>query len=462
MNRLTLTLKPRWEQDTVANMSIYAAFPAEGFDGDLSKPALQYPDQAFGGLCPFPEWEELRIADDLGDIPYEIRETPTLYAAATFRGFFFARRPVGTVQWSMKLLPRVLPEGYRSSPYYDFRAEPFGLNGAGMFSFILPAVGAATPMDVHLEWDLSEMPAGARGIWSFGEGTVEKVLTPWQLMLTLYNTGLMHAVEQDGFGVYWFAEPNFDAGSVAKRMLPIFLYERDYFHDSSAQFRVFLRRDPFEKSGGGSACPYAFISGYSAFGGMDPDSWFNVLIHEMTHTWPSMTDFNVGEGTWFSEGATEYYCTMLPYRGGFVDAAYTVDRLNSKIRDRYLDNPYREMPNAEIPKIQWKDRRAQTVPYGRGFFYLANLDAKLRRLGRGSIDEIVMRHSIMDPMTPQQWADFVYEKLGEEGLREFEEMKAGKLPALEENLFGEEIVTVPHEYELDGRAVQSYHWEVRK
>lgn len=462
MEQLTLLLKPRWKGNTVANMSIYASFPAEGFDEDPSKADLQYSDQAFGGLCPFPEWEDLCIADDQGELSYTIADTPSPYAAATFKGFFFGRKPVGTVKWSMKLLPRILPEGYRSSPYYDFRAEPYGLNGSGMFSFILPATGMSKPIAVHLDWDLSEMPAGSRGIWSFGEGAVDKILTQWQLMLTLYNTGVMHAVEKDGFGVYWFEKPYFNAESVAERLLPIFHYEREYFQDTESSFRVFLRRDPFEKSGGGSACPYAFISGYSAFGGMEADSWFNVLIHEMTHTWPSMTDFNVGEGTWFSEGATEYYCTMLPYRGGFVDSEFTVARLNNKIRDRYLDNIYREMPNMEIPKIQWKDRRAQTVPYGRGFFYLANLEAKLKRLGKGSIDEIVRKHGIMNPMTPKEWEMFIYEKLGEEGVREYEDMKAGKIPAVEDDLFGEEIITVPHQVELNGEMVRSYHWEVRQ
>ena len=54
MKQLTLLLKPRWGEDTVANMSVYAAYPASEFDKDLSKPALQYAEQAFGGLCPFP------------------------------------------------------------------------------------------------------------------------------------------------------------------------------------------------------------------------------------------------------------------------------------------------------------------------------------------------------------------------------------------------------------------------
>lgn len=102
------------------------------------------------------------------------------------------------------------------------------------------------------------------------------------------------------------------------------------------------------------------------------------------------------------------------------------------------------------------------MPYGRGFLYLANLEAKLKRLGKGSIDELVRKHSIIRPVTPKEWEDFVVEKLGDEGLRDFEDMKAGKIPVLEADLFGSDIVTVPHEIELNGKIEQSYHWEVRK
>ena len=461
MDTLNLTLAPRWGNDTVMDMTIRGAFPASGIPADNAKPALDYSDQAFGGICPFPDYEELTISDDLGEVPWRLDAAPSCYSAATFKGFYFERPVQGTVRWSYRILPRVLPEGYRSSPYYDFRAEPLGLNGSGMFAFILPNTENAQ-VRIHLDWDLSNMPEGARGIWSYGEGSVEKVLSAWQIRLSLFNTGIMQSVEHGCFGVYWFSEPYFAVKDVAERLYPIYQYMADYFHDTGSSFRVFLRRDPFEISGGGSACPYAFISGYSAMGGMDADKWFNVLIHEMTHTWPSMADFNVGEGTWFSEGCTEFYCTMLPYHGGFLDAEFTVKCINAKIQGRYYDNVHREMPNMEIPKIQWQDRRAQEVPYGRGFLYLANVDLQLRQAGKGSIDDIVVKYSVADPMPLQEWKDFVLERLGEKGLQEFEDMAAGKLMVPEPDLFGPEIVTVRDEIELNGKKTISYHWEVRK
>lgn len=423
---------------------------------------FMYPDLAFGGRCPFPERTGLVFSDDKGEIPWHQGPTDTLDNNMTFQGIFFERPCEGNLGWSYTIYPRILPEGYRSSPYYDFRAEPLGLTGTGMFSLILPKTGIDEKIHVLFSFDLSLMPEGSRGLWSYGEGRVEADLSQMDLMNSMYAVGKAQAIEEDGFGVYWFSEPPFDVRGIARRMLPIFRCERDFFEDPSAQFRVFLRRDPFEKSGGGSACPYAFISGYSAFGtGFDEERWFDVLIHELTHTWPSMVDRNTGEGTWFCEGATEYYCTLLPYWGGFRDAEATVRCINRKIIDGYLDNPYREMPNMDIARIEWQDLRAQTVPYGRGMLYLANTEAKLRKRGLGSILEIVRRYNIMDPMPVGAWEEFVFEKLGEEGLQDLNDMREGKIPVPEEDLFGPHIETVETTVTIDDAPVRSYEWRAR-
>ncbi len=462
MNQLNITLCPKWKDGSVENMMISMDYPGEGLVSCDELPALQFPDLAFGGLCPFPDTVDLKVEDEAGKVPFITKPCASISTQATFKGLYFERKPEGTVRWSYTVLPRVLPEGYRSSPYYDFRAEPLGLNGSAMFSFILPATDMATPMQVHLEWDLSRMPEGARGIWSFGEGPVDIVLTQYQLMLSLFNTGLMESVEKDGFGVYWFSQPDFDIKGIAEKVLPIYLCEKQYFGDDRSEFRVFLRRDPFEFSGGGSACPYAFITGYSAFGNNDADGLYRNMMHEMTHTWPSMVDLKVGEGTWFTEGATEYYCTKIPYEAGFLDAEFTAESLNNKIGFRYLDNPFREVPNDELPAIQWKERRAQTVPYGRGMYYLANLEAKLKSRGLGSIDEIVKKHNIMNPMTAGEWETFVREKLGDEGIQDFEDMKAGKLLPPQPDLFGPDIITVEKTVEINGKEMVSYYWKARK
>lgn len=459
MYTLELNLKPYWENNTVSNMEISATIDAIAVNPQ--GPALDYAAQAFNNICPFPEYDNLSIEDDLGEIPYELKEAPTEYDMADYLGFYFNRSIEGTLKWSYRLFPRILPEGYRSSPYYDFRNEPFGLNGSGMFSFILPK--SSESFHVKLHWDLSAMPDNARGIWSYGEGDVEKDLSSFELRFTLFNTGIMNSYEQGEFGVFWFGEPNFEIRPASERLYQVFLYMKDFFHDDDPSFRVFLRRDPFKISGGGSACPRAFISGYSDYGGMNADHWYCVLTHEMTHNWPYMDDRIAGEGTWYTEGATEYYCTMLPYRAGIADSKYTLDRINEKAKERYYDNIYRETSNMDIPKIQWKDRRAQTVPYGRGFIYLGNVDAQLRRLGKGSLDDIAIKYTMCkkNPLPESVWIDFIQKRLGKKGLQDFEDMKAGKLLTPDPDIFGSEFRTIEEEIELDGKMVISYRWELK-
>ena len=130
-------------------------------------PAFCFPDIAFGGRCPFPEWEYLHLDDASGKLNCQIQPIPTLDDNMTFQGLFTDRHPEGTIHLSYNLLPRILPEGYRRSPCFDFRAEPSGLTGTGLFSLILPFSEDKTEkMDVSLFWDLSKMPEGSRAILS--------------------------------------------------------------------------------------------------------------------------------------------------------------------------------------------------------------------------------------------------------------------------------------------------------
>ena len=452
MKTLRINLTPEWgefqKMQTVKAVQVEERYqlvengraPTAAF---ATTPVFCFPDDAFGGRCPFPEWDVLKIEDENGDLPYEIKQIPTLDDNMIFMGMFLKRPSEGEIYLSYKLFPRILPEGYRRSPCFDFRSEPMGLTGTGLFSLILP-YSLEEKMDVIWSWDLSKLPEGSRAIVSLGEGKIKGQFTRKDLSDTMFAVGKLQAFEKNGLGVYWFLDPPFDIRAVAEKILPVYEYEKAYFEDPSAQFRVFIRRDPFPLSGAGSASPYAFISTYSEmdtpedFAGNE-EKWIDVFIHEMTHTWPAMEDQSTGDGTWFCEGATEYYCTMIPYWGGFVSAEETARKIHRKIVEEYLENPYREMPNWEIPKIQWKDLQAQHVPYGRGMLYIARTEAKLQREGKGSLLEIVKQHNITNPMTRQEWEDFIAGKLGQEGLDDFTRMTEGRIPDLEPDLFGEEI-----------------------
>lgn len=457
MEKLNYCLKPHWENDTVTSMRIEAS--VDGAVIPSLEPALNYCADGFGGIVPFPEYDQLMIEDDEGEIPYELKEAPTNYGGIVYQGFYFKRPIKGRLRWSYRIYPRVLPEGYSSSPYYDFRSEPFGVNGTGCFAFILPDHDVEFLFSLH--WDMAEMPQEAKGIWSFGAGDVEKEMNSWNVRFTYFAAGIMNSVEEGDFGIYWFGQTPFDIHSVTKRLCQLFAYQAKFFQDENPVYRIFLRRDPFEKSGGGSGALRSFMSGYSAMGGVDIEQWYNILAHEMVHNWPYMDDHIPGMGTWYTEGTAEYYSTMLPYRAGLADVEYTVRQINIKGKERYLDNIYRETPNMELPKIQWQDRRAQTVAYGRGFVYLSNVEAQLARANKGSIDDIVVKYGWDNPLTPEIWEAFLRERLGEAAIREFEDMKSGKLQIPDPDGFGEAFTVVEEEIELDGKKVKSYKWVLR-
>lgn len=459
LSTLTLTLKPHWENGTVAWTHMDFSFPADALG---EAPEIRYPDKGFGGLIPFPEYDAFYVTDSEGALPYELVDSPNPLGngAVPYKDINFKRAARGTVRWGYRALPRVLPENYRSSPYFDFRSEPGGMNGIGFFSFMLPKAGTRFHASVH--WDMSEMPAGARGVFWRAVGDFELDTDTMEFMMGYYAAGLMNAVEDENFGVYWFGETDFDAKALAGKLSDLFHTYARFFHDENAVYRIFLRRDPFEVSGGGTAGTRSFLSGYSAISGVDMDRWYSTLAHEILHNWPDMEDErNYGEGTWYNEGCAEYFSTILPLRAGLTTPEYAAGQINDKVASRYLDNPYREVPNMGIAEVQWKDRRAQTIPYGRGCLYLANTDAELKRFCRGSIDDFVSIHNKLSPVTPEDWTAFIRERLGEDGIQKFEDMKAGKLFAPDPDAFDGRFDCREVDIEIDGKACKSYRWTVR-
>jgi predicted metalloprotease with PDZ domain len=121
------------------------------------------------------------------------------------------------------------------------------------------------------------------------------------------------------------------------------------------------------------------------------DNLKNLLAHEMVHNWPHMNDEPYGECTWYVEGTAEYYSVMLPLRFGMASAEETLEQIQKR-SDQYFCGPVRHLSNADAAAQSWTDRRTQRIPYGRGFFYLAGLDARIQREsgGKYSLDDIVL------------------------------------------------------------------------
>ncbi len=460
---LTLQIRPHWHGDSIDYIDVDAQI--SGYQQDEEKALAVYYRSVVG--IPFAAFDNLKFEDAKGELAVEQRTEDLNVSFCDIQGFVPSREVEGPVSWSYKAYPRVLPEEYRSSPYFDFRAEKGGLNTAGVTFFILPYSGE---YDTRILWDLSQMPEGSQGISSYAKGDISALLAVEKIRFSFYAVGLIKSVEDGHFGIYWFDEVPFDIDKAATDLKSLFVYMSNFFEDEDTSYKIFPRRDPFEQSGGGTALSRSFMFGYSSINYPTIDDLFNMLAHEMVHNWPHMDDEPAGIGTWYSEGMAEYYSVVLPYRAGIT----SLENMKKQIETRaikYYGCPLRGLSNMDLAKIYWTDRRAQPVPYGRGFFYIANTDAAIRRKtdGKYSVDDIVLgflrrqrSETGWKPM-PKDWVKEVSTYLGEDVQREFDSMVAGDLVIPSEEAFQGlfKVETYSKPLEEGGPELPVFRWSVK-
>ena len=125
---------------------------------------------------PFCPMEPASFSDEAGEIPVEARKGEAEMSFIHREFYRSLRDTVGETVIRYRITPRVQPEGYRSSPYFDLVAEKGGVLGTGTTFLLHPPV-LPEEADFSLRWDLSGLPEGSRGVWSLGTGDCEKRLT---------------------------------------------------------------------------------------------------------------------------------------------------------------------------------------------------------------------------------------------------------------------------------------------
>jgi predicted metalloprotease with PDZ domain len=333
---------------------------------------------------------------------------------------------------SYKAPPRVVTAATNNGPLFDLREEAGGFAGAGV-GFVATPV-AEGPYRVHLSWDLAAAPAGSRGVWSLGEGTVDATIPAEVLAFSYYAAGPLKsypAAGGDKFAFYWLGEPTFDAPALGERIRTLYAGMAKFFDDTGSSYRVFVRQNPY-KGTGGTALAHSFMFGYEPAAKPTIDGLQGLVTHEMTHTWPAMQGEH-GDTAWYSEGTAEYYSMLLSHRGGVLPADRYLAALNDKAT-AYYTNPYRALSNPEAAKRFWSDPIAQTVPYGRGVLYLANTDDEIRAASHGahSLDDVVLelrrREVAGQPYGIPEWLDLVGREIGAARAKsEYEAMASGAL-----------------------------------
>ena len=382
MAKCKITLKPYGDAGLVSHMDVELCFDA--LSREAGQELCRVQKETVSIPCCDPK--NFMVCDALGQVNVaeeELTAYPYVYKIYT------AERAIeGEVRIGYTLYPRPYADGDRCGPYFDLKTEQGGANASGLA--LLPVMeGYSGKTSLH--WDLSQMPQGSRGVNTWGEGDLTGELTYEQLFQGYYAVGQLSSITQGDFGFYWFGQPPFDVAAIAEYTQKLYAVMAPFFRDTESVYRIFLRKDPYPSSGG-TALQRSYMFGWNDNEPVSVEEKQNILAHEMVHNWPSLNDNPYGITTWYSEGTAEFYSIMLPLRAGLISKQVALQEIQRRT-DAYYTNPTRNLDNMKAAKICWQDRRAQRLSYGRGVFFLANVDAMMRTAtdGNACIDDVVLK-----------------------------------------------------------------------
>ena len=368
----------------------------------------------------------MKAEDEKGVLPLTMELEPGFAPGFEKRVWKTGRAADGPMTLSYRFYPRNLEGVDRGHPLFDICNEPLGVTLCGVTCL---AAVKDQQWQVHMEWDLSEMPENTKVVSIKGNDFAG---TPGDYTFTLFALGDVKTVSDESgrYGMHWLAEPLPDEERLSSALPALIKGLCRFFRDEEIPYHVFFRKDPFDRSNSGTAFDNGFIFGYSDAMPVSVDASLNTLAHEITHNWPRMKN-DGGEGNWFNEGTAEYYSMVIPYRCGLISTGEMAAQLTEKSRN-YYGSSCQHMSNEQVHQLTWNDRDAQRLPYGRGLFYLAETDARLRERTGGEVcvDDLVlalveMRKSGTVPSV-QDWEGQLARFLGEEEIMYFRQVMDGK------------------------------------
>lgn len=387
--------------------------------------------------------ETLMATDAAGALPLAIEEDPE--DPTNFRQdrrWITGRATQGDVTINYTIEPRVITSATRPGPLIDTRTELTGFYGSGNTMLALPVSG--WPRDVAIEWDLSELTQGARAASSLGEGNVTANVTAQNLNNSFFFAGPLRSQPEDGsgdFAVYWITPAAFDLEGAAAWTKSAYDYFNSFFGASDTPFRIFMRTTERFQGGGGGGFN-SFIFGTVEGEDRDDKEVRSLLAHEALHHFVGGYGDGGGAGgqQWYSEGVTNYYTVVLPFRAGLTSLDLFIEDFNDYAKS-YYTNPQSNLSNTEVTRLFFSDSNAQVVPYNRGPLYIALVDARIRAASNG---ELRADNLILDFIEGQEqaedgvalWHDLVEIYLGDAGTEEFRAMMEGKPLDLPSDLFG--------------------------
>lgn len=384
--------------------------------------------------------EDLQVSDGQGPLALSQRDDPVdrsnfLY----FRRWAAARATVGDLTVRYRAPARVFTPLLGSGPPFDLRPEAGGIAGSGVSFLALP--DRATPYRIRLRWVLSGMAPGARGVCSHGEGDVQ-VTGPVELLVNgFYFAGPLTsypARPNATFQVYWLSPPPFDADAVGRWTERAHAAIATFFGEPQRPYRVFLRHNTGGALGG-AALLGSFMVGYGDAPAPTAESLRGMLAHEMVHTWTTVLESAAGD--WYAEGMAEVYSSMLSLRAGLITPAAFLAEVNARALSYYA-SAVNSLPGAQIAERFWTDTRVRRLPYDRGAFYLATVDAQVRARSGGARKLDDLTFAMLDRRRRGQrydaaaWVSLITKELGDGARTAYEAMMAGALQVPPDGAFG--------------------------
>lgn len=336
--------------------------------------------------------DALTAGDERGPLPL----SPAMDTAEgeQVRQWTVQRATKGQITFTYKA--RAIAEWLPSpNPPLELRREGDGFSGAvKCFLVTPPSVGEVS---FDLAWESSATPTersdGATLVCSLGESEGPSRAVSGVGLDLLAHTYMMCATEPvphcaaGDISTWWLTPPPFDAERFTHQLGDTYRAMAGAFDAAPHPYRVFLRASP-HRGMSASAHPASFVVAMDPSAPADERAIERTVAHELVHEWLHL-DGPADDVTWFNEGVADYYALVLSLQHGLIDEHTFLSEVNTAARFGYA-SPFHDLTLHEAARLYWSDFRAHRLPYVRGMFYLADLDARLRQSpGRHSLDEVV-------------------------------------------------------------------------
>lgn len=335
---------------------------------------------------------EVSATDKAGAVPLVTSVTEGDDGGGVRRGSV-GRSTSGPITVSYLAEP-VATEPTPATPPVEFRAEGVDLSGALKCFLGLPP----GPEDLTFELRWSRAGDGSVDRWmavsSLGEGDGGHGEMAGEGLELLGDTYVMcgdladHHHRDGQLSIWWLKSPGIDVEAFSKRLGATYRVMSEAFDAPAHPYRVFLRTHP-HRGAVASAHPASFAMALNPTDPISEASLYETIAHELVHEWLSLD--GPAEGVkWFVEGSADYYSLVLPLRAGMLDEDVFLDAVNIAAREAYA-SVRRCLSMREAQRVFFSDFLAHRLPYVRGRFYLADLDARLNKAtsGQQGVDGVV-------------------------------------------------------------------------